>query len=154
MDKELVRNTLIMIVGTIVILMFTVIFANKLKDAVKVDGEILCTYVVTGKDSESYSKSVALMSVTYFYNGKRYISDVGITTQLGKPTGKKITVYVDKDDPTILYNPSVLNWFLFFDVVVGFCAIISTGRMIKMLVKNHSDKEMRRLVDSYNKEFK
>ena len=153
MDKELVRNTLIMIVGTIVISVFTVIFANKLKDAAKVDGEILGTYVVTGDDSESYSKSVALMSVTYFYNGKRYISDVGITTPLGKPKGKKITVYVDKDDPTIIYNPSVLNWFLFFDLVVGFCTVVSTGRMIKMLVKNHSDKEMRRLVDSYNKEF-
>lgn len=151
MDKELVRNTLIMIVSIAVILVSTVIFANNLKNAAKVDGEILCTYVVTGKDSESYSKSVALMTVTYFYNGKRYISDVGITTQLGKPTGKKITVYVDKEDPTIIYNPSVLNWFLFFDVVVGFCTIVSTGRMIKMLVKNYSDKEMRRLVDSYNK---
>lgn len=153
MDKELVRNTLIMVVGTIVILVFTGIFANDLKNAAKVDGEILCTYVVTGKDSESYSKSVALMSVTYFYNGKRYISDVGITTPLGKHKGKKITVYVDKEDPTIIYNPSVLNWFLFFDIVVGFCTIVSTGRMIKMLVKNHSDKEMRKLVDSYNKEF-
>ena len=153
MDKELVRNTFILVVITMVFLVFTVIYANKLKDADKVDGEILSTHTEMYKDEDDGLCITSSMSVTYFYNGKHYISDVGITTPLGKHKGKKITVYVDKDDSTIIYNPSVLNWFLLFDIVVGFCAIISTSRMIKMLVKNHSDKEIRRLVDSYNKEF-
>lgn len=154
MDKELVRNTLIMIVGTIVILVFTGIFANKLKDAAKVDGEILSTHTEMYKDEDDGIYITFSMSVTYSYNRKHYISDIGITTPLGKHKGKKITVYVDKEDPTIIYNPSVLNWFLFFAIVVGLCTIVSTGRMIKMLVKNHSDKEMRKLVGSYNKELK
>lgn len=142
--------TLILLIGCLISIVFIGIQRADIINAAKVDGEILCTYVVTGKDSESYSKSVALMSVTYFYNGKRYISDVGITTQLGKPTGKKITVYVNKKDPNIIYNPAMINWTIFAVFFTGIGAISYLGLLIKTIVKKHSDKEIREMLSQYD----
>ena len=149
--KNLKVNTLILSVVCLVSIVFTGIQGARIINAAKVNGEILSTYVITGDDSEDYNKGMAIMTVTYYYDDPRYLSDVGITTQLGKPTEKKITVYVDKKNPSIIYNPAVINWTIFFAIVFGICTISNLGLLIKTIVKEHSDKEIREMLSQYDR---
>ena len=65
--KKLKINTLILSVLCLVSIVFTGIQGARIINAAKVAGEILGTYVVTGRNSQNYNKSVALMTVTEFF---------------------------------------------------------------------------------------
>lgn len=124
----------------------------ELRNAAKVDGKILRAYteIYNGEDDDGLY-AVSTMTVTYFYDGKHYISDVGVITSLGKPVGKKITVYVNKEDPNTIYNPANINLTIFAIVVLVFCLISYICALTKTIVKNHSDIEIRKMLSEYDK---
>ena len=149
--KHLKLQTFVLLIFLIASIAVLYKLKTEIANAAKVEGEILCTYSEIHEHADGSSYGVAMMSVTYFYNGKRYISDMGITTQLGKPAGKKITIYVNKKDPNIIYNPAMINWMVFFIVVLAFFLISYICVLTKTIVKNRSDTEIRKMISEYDK---
>lgn len=143
---------------TVILIIFLLFFIfvfykqkTEIVNAAKVNGEVLCTYTKIHEHADGRPYSTAYMSVTYFYNGKRYISDVGITTQLGKSKGEKITVYVNKKDPNVIYNQAMMNWTILslFFLVISTISYICV--LIKTIIKNRSATEIRKMLSEYDK---
>jgi len=124
-------------------------------NSAKVEAEILDTYQVFDKndydiEDEKKYEITNYMTVKYNYENKDYITDVVIITRLGKLKGKKITVYIDKLKPDIVYNKVSYVLMVIFTLIMWF----ATGSMLLEIItcysKKQSDKRLRKMIDKMN----
>ena len=124
-------------------------------NSAKVEAEILDTYQEFDKydydieDEKKYGIT-NYMTVKYNYENKDYITDVVIITRLGKLKGKKITVYIDKSQPNMVYNRASYVLMVIFTLIMWF----ATGSMLLEIItcysKQQSDKRLRKMIDNMN----
>ena len=124
-------------------------------NSAKVEAEILDTYQEFDKndydieDEKKYGIT-NYMTVKYNYENKDYITDVVIITRLGKLKGKKITVYIDKSQPDMVYNRASYVLVVIFTLIMWF----ATGSMLLEIItcysKQQSDKRLRKMIDKMN----
>jgi len=146
MKSDLGETCFFTLILFVLCLFFSFLIYTKSVNIVKVKAEILDTYQESKYDDiEEKIKITNYIVVSYNYENKNYITDVSVITRLGKPKGKKITVYVDKTQPNMAYSRTICIFVIFFVLIMWFAVISKLLEIIAFY-----NRRLKKIIDKLN----